>query len=163
MLSLFRMMKNVAPPCALALTLALAATGSAFAAEKVEVLSVTASSTDGMLMDAVDGDSSTSWQNKREGERDAWLAVHFSKSAKIKGVRLHMDPLGADTQIEIETSSDGEEYTSMLRNQRATKDKPFDLTFKQPVAALYVRVRFHYAGKATAPRFRIKELEPLGS
>jgi hypothetical protein len=155
-----RRLVNVAAPVALALTLALAA--PALAAEKVEVLSVTASSTDGMLMDAVDGDPTTAWQNKREGERDAWLAVHFAQAAKIKGVRLLMDPLGADTQIEVETSGDGENYTPMLRNQHATKATPFDLVFKTPVSALYLRVRFHYAGKAAAPRFRIKELDPLG-
>jgi len=156
-----RWLKNVATPAMLALTLALAA--PARAAEKVEILSVTASSTDGMLMDAVDGDASTAWQNKREGERDAWLAVHFAQAAKIKGVRLTMDALGADTQVEIETSADGEDYTPMLRNQHATKATPFDLLFKAPVTALYVRVRFHYAGKGAAPRFRIKELEPLGA
>jgi hypothetical protein len=155
-----RRLKDVAPPLALALTLALGA--PAFAAEKVEVLSVTASSTDGMLMDAVDGDNTTAWQNKREGERDAWLAVHFAQAAKIKGVRLVMDPLGADTQIDIEASPDGESYTPMLRNQHATKGTPFDLMFKAPVNALYLRVRFHYTGKAAAPRFRIKELDPLG-
>ncbi|MDB5098013.1 MAG: type domain [Cyanobacteria bacterium RYN_339] len=160
MLRIARKLKDVTSPAVLALTLALCAPASA--AEKVEVLSVTASSTDGMLMDAVDGDATTAWQNKREGDRDAWLAVHFSQSAKIKGVRLLMDPLGADTQIEIETSSDGETYNAMLRNQHATKTTPFDLVFKAPVNALYLRVRFHYAGKATAPRFRIKELDPLG-
>lgn len=155
-------LKDVASPALAALALTLAPIAPAWAAEKVEVLSVTASSTDGMLMDAVDGDASTAWQNKREGERDAWLAVHFAQPAKIKGVRLQMDPLGADTQIDIETSADGETYTTMLRNQHATKATPFDLAFKAPVTALYLRVRFHYAGKAAAPRFRIKELEPLG-
>jgi hypothetical protein len=34
--------------------------------------------------------------------------------------------------------------------------------FKAPVNALYLRVRFRYTGKAAAPRFRIKELDPLG-
>ena len=65
-------------------------------------------------------------------------------------------------RYKIETSADGETYTTMLRNQHATKATPFDLAFKAPVTALYLRVRFHYAGKAAAPRFRIKELEPLG-
>jgi hypothetical protein len=147
---------------ALVLACSLGLATPALAAEKVEVLSVTASSTDGMLMDAVDGDTSTAWQNKREGERDAWLAVHFAEIAKIKGVRLVLEPMGPDTTIEIEASPDGETYQSMLRNQKVLKDKPLELTFAKPVNALYLRIRFHYAGKQAAPRFRIKELEPIG-
>ena len=131
------------------------------AAEKVEILSVTASSTDGMLMDAVDGDATTAWQNKHPGERDAWLAVHFADAAKLKGVHLLLDPLGADTAIEVETSLDGEGYTPQLRNQHAPKEK-LELTFPKPVSALYLRVRFHYSGAKTAPHFRIRELEPVG-
>jgi hypothetical protein len=145
----------------LVLALGLAVAPPALAAEKIDVLSVTASSTDGMLMDAVDGDPSTAWQNKHPGEREAWLAVHFAQSAKLKGVRLLLDPLGADTAIEIETSGDGESYGGVLHNQHALKDK-LELTFAKPVPALYLRVRFRYTGKGTAPRFRIRELEPLG-
>ena len=145
----------------LVLALGLAMAPGAWAAEKIEVLSVTASSTDGMLMDAVDGDPSTAWQNKHPGERDAWLAVHFASAAKLKGVRLQLDPPGGDTAIEVETSGDGESYSGVLHNQHALKDK-VEWNFAKPVNALYLRVRFHYNGKGTAPRFRIRELEPLG-
>jgi hypothetical protein len=131
------------------------------AAEKIEVLSVTASSTDGMLMDAVDGDPTTAWQNKHPGEHDAWLGVHFANTAKLRGVRLLTDVTGPDTALEVETSEDGESYTPQLRNQHALKEK-LDLIFPKAVSALYVRVRFHYTGSKTAPRFRIRELEPLG-
>lgn len=146
----------------LVLLAALVMSPPALAAAKIDVLSVTASSTDGMLMDAVDGDPATAWQNKHPGEHDAWLGVHFADSAKVKGVRLLVDPLGADTSIDVETSTDGEDYTPQLRGQHALKDK-LDLTFPKPVTALYLRVRFHYTGKGTAPRFRIKELEPVGA
>ena len=143
------------------LALGLALAPPAWAAEKIEVLSVTASSTDGMLMDAVDGDGSTAWQNKHAGERDAWLAVHFAQAAKLKGVRLQLDPTGAETTIDVEASQDGEAYTAIMKGQHALKDR-LDLTFTKPASALYLRVKFHYAGKGTAPRFRIRELEPLG-
>jgi hypothetical protein len=133
----------------------------ALAAEKIEVLSVTASSTDGMLMDAVDGDATTAWQNKHVGEHDAWLGVHFADTAKLRGVRLLTDVMGADTALEIDTSIDGESYTPQLRNVHALKEK-LELIFPKPVAALYLRVRFHYTGAKSAPRFRIRELEPLG-
>ena len=145
----------------LVIVASLALSGPAFAAEKIEVLSVTASSTDGMLMDAVDGDPTTAWQNKHAGEHDAWLGVHFAETAKLRGVHLLTDVLGADTALEIETSLDGEDYTPQLRNQHAFKDT-LDLIFPKPVTALYLRVRFHYTGSKTAPRFRIRELEPLG-
>src|SRR4051812_22263867 len=67
------------PPAALATALSRATAPAARAADQVEVLAVTASSTDGMLMDAVDGDASTAWQNKHPGEREAWLAVRFEE------------------------------------------------------------------------------------
>ena len=145
----------------LMLVTGLAIGAPALAAEKIEVLSVTASSTDGMLMDAVDGDATTAWQNKHAGERDAWLGVHFAQAGKLKGVRILTDVMGPDVALEIETSSDGESYTSQLRSLHALKDK-LELIFPKPVSALYLRVRFHYTGKQTAPRFRIRELEPLG-
>lgn len=145
-----------------ALAMTVMAATPALADDKVEVLSVTASSTDGMLMDAVDGDPGTAWQNKHAGERDAWLGVHFADTATLTGLRLQLDPPGPDTILQIETSADGERYTPQLRNVHALKDK-LELSFPKPVDALYLRVRFHYAGGKTAPRFRIRELEPLGS
>ena len=134
----------------------------AAAAEPIEVLAVTASSTDGMLMDAVDGDPTTAWQNKREGEKDAWIAVRFAAAAKVRGVKLLLEPLGVDVAIDVETSPDGEAYTSAVKGYKALKDGPTELKFKKPVSALYVRVRFTYTGAKTAPRFRLKELEALG-
>ena len=132
------------------------------AEDKVEILSVTASSTDGMLMDAVDGDMGTAWQNKRAGEATAWLGVHFADSADLTGMRLFLDPLGNDTMIDVETSTDGEHYTPQQRGMHATKDR-LELHFAKTVTAAYLRVRFRYTGTKAAPRFRIKELEALGS
>ena len=158
MRSLLRFMRHPAHLGGLVLGLGLTIATPALAESKIEVLSVTASSTDGMLMDAVDGDTSTAWQNKRAGERDAWLAVHFADEAKLKGVHLQLDALGADTAIDVESSGDGEAYSPVMRGQHALKDR-LDLTFAKPVTAQFLRVRFHYTGKGTAPRFRIKELE----
>lgn len=129
--------------------------------EPLEVLAVTASSTDGMLMDAVDGDATTAWQNKREGEKDAWIAVRFASAAKVRGVKLQVEALGPDVSIDIETSPDGEAYTSAIKGHKAAKDTMSELKFKKPVNALYVRVRFTYTGAKTAPRYRLKELEAL--
>ncbi len=131
------------------------------ASEPVEVLAVTASSTDGMLMDAVDGDPTTAWQNKREGEKDAWLAVRFAQAAKVKGVRLHLEALGPEVGVDVETSTDGESYQVQLKGHHAAKDAMSELKFKKPVSALYVRVRFTYTGAKTAPRYRLKEFEAL--
>jgi hypothetical protein len=128
----------------------------------VDVLAVTASSTDGMLMDAVDGDPTTAWQNKREGEKDAWIAVRFAQVSKIKAVRLHLEALGPDVSVDVETSVDGESYHAQLKGHHATKDAMTELKLKKPAQALYVRVRFTYTGAKTAPRFRLKELEALG-
>lgn len=125
----------------------------------VEVLAVTASSTDGMLMDAVDGDPATNWQNKKDGERDAWLAVRFAASARLKGVRLQLDPV-ADVVFDIETSSDGDTYQMAFKNQRASASD-VTLKFAKPTNALYLRVRFRYTGTKTAPRYRLRELEPI--
>lgn len=132
------------------------------AAEPIEILAVTASSTDGMLMDAVDGDATTAWQNKREGEKDAWLAVRFATPAKVKAVRLHLEALGPDVGVDVETSADGESYQVQLKGHRASKDAMTELKFKKPATALYVRVRFTYTGAKAAPRYRLKELEALG-
>lgn len=134
----------------------------AFAAgEPVDVLAVTASSTDGMLMDAVDGDPTTAWQNKREGEKDAWITVRFAEAAKLKGVRLHLEALGPDVSVDVESSVDGDTYQSVLKGHHSLKDGSVELKFKKPVRALYLRVRFTYTGAKTAPRFRLKELEAL--
>lgn len=132
------------------------------AAEPLEILAVTASSTDGMLMDAVDGDPTTAWQNKREGEKDAWIAVRFAQASKVKGVRLQVEALGPEVGIDVETSADGESYQVQIKGHRATKDAVSELKFKKPVSALYVRVRFTYLGAKAAPRYRLKELEALG-
>lgn len=132
------------------------------AAEPLEILAVTASSTDGMLMDAVDGDPTTAWQNKREGEKDAWIAVRFAQAAKVKAVRLHLEALGPDVGVDVETSTDGESYQVQLKGHRAGKDAMSELKFKKPATALYVRVRFTYTGAKVAPRYRLKELEALG-
>ena len=134
----------------------------AAAAEPVEVLAVTASSTDGMLMDAVDGDATTAWQNKREGEKDAWIAVRFAAAAKVRGVKLQLEPLGNDVTIDVETSADGETYAPAIKGYKALKDGLNELKFKKPVNALYVRIHFTYTGAKTAPRFRLKELEAIG-
>lgn len=146
----------------LVLAMGVAIASPAFAEDKVEILSVTASSTDGMLMDAVDNDMSTAWQNKHAGEAIAWLGVHFADSADLTGLRLFLEPLGADTAIDIETSVDGEHFASQQHGLHATKDK-LEVHFAKTVSAAYVRVRFRYTGSKTAPRYRIKELEALGS
>jgi hypothetical protein len=123
-----------------------------------EVLAVTASSTDGMLMDAVDGDEATAWQNRREGERTAWLAVRFVREARLRGVQLSLDAPLPDVTFELETSRDGERFTPALTGLRGDGEH----LFRQPVTALYLRVRFAYTGAGQAPRFRLRELVPLG-
>ncbi|MEB3196189.1 MAG: discoidin domain-containing protein [Candidatus Sericytochromatia bacterium] len=127
-----------------------------------EVLAVSASSADGMLMDAVDGDPSTGWQNKREGEREAWLAVRFTSLARVRGVRLTADDPGPRTSVWIETSRDGEHYLLAAGPVKAWRKGPNELTFSRPTEALYLRVRFQAGGEGAPPRFRIQELEPLG-
>jgi hypothetical protein len=133
-------------------------TAPALAAAGPEVLAVTASSTDGMLMDAVDGDEATAWQNRREGEQAAWLAVRFAREARLRGVRLVLDALPPDVTLDLETSRDGARFTPALTGLHGGGEH----LFRQPAAALYVRVRFAYAGTGQAPRFRLRELVPLG-
>ncbi|MEB3329289.1 MAG: discoidin domain-containing protein [Candidatus Sericytochromatia bacterium] len=123
-----------------------------------EVLAVTASSTDGMLMDAVDGDEATAWQNRREGERTAWLAVRFVRETRLRGVELTLDAPQPDVTLDLETSRDGERFTPALTGLHGGGAH----VFRQPVAALYLRVRFAYTGSGQAPRFRLRELVPLG-
>lgn len=141
-----------------ALALSLAAAPAAWAAE---VLAVTASSTDGMLMDAVDGDAATFWQNKGRGERDAWLAVRFEAPTPIQGVRLKTGALPAGVSLMVETSIDGSTYQPQLQRQQLRDDQAADLRFAHPTEALYVRVRFHYEGGGQPPRFKVYELEAL--
>lgn len=131
---------------------------NAMAAEAVEVLAITASSADGMLMDAVDADPSTFWQNKA-GDKDAWLAVRFAEPTMLRGVRLNTGAMPAGVAVEVETSSDGVSYTSQLRDQRVRDDKPVELIFPKATSALYVRLRF----RGGTARYRVNELEALGA
>lgn len=124
-----------------------------------EVLSVTASSAEGMLMDAVDGDPSTGWQNKREGEREAWIAFSFAGPVKLKGLRLHAPALGPDVALDVECSPDGGAYTPVVRGLKVLKDQAFGVAFPRPVLAEVVRLRFRALGSKPAPRFRLRELE----
>lgn len=150
-------------PFALALALVVGFVGPvapAFAAERLaEVLSVTASSADGMLMDAVDGDAATGWQNKREGEREAWIAFSFAGPVRLKGLRLHAPALGPDVAIDVESSPDGRSYTTVARGLKALKDQPFSVAFQRPITAEVLRLRFRALGSKPAPRFRLREME----
>lgn len=148
-------------PTCLALAISLAIATPALAAEDIEVLAVTASSTDGMLMDAIDGDPSTAWRNKREGERDAWLAVRFEQTANLRGVRLNVGVMPNDVTFDIEGSTDGVGYQTLLKGQRSQADRAIELNFPRKAAALYLRVRFTYAGNGMAPRYQVRELEAL--
>lgn len=145
--------------CVLALS-AMAFPASA-ASERVEVLAVTASSTDGMLMDAVDDDASTAWQNKQEGEREAWLAVRFEAPSLLRGVRLDTGAMPSEVSFDVESSLDGGSYQPLLRHQRIASEQPALLLFPKPAQALYLRIRFQYSGTGKAPRYRIRELEAL--
>jgi hypothetical protein len=147
---------------ALALGLSPALAAPVWAAEAVDVLAVTASSTDGMLMDAVDGDPATAWRNKREGEREAWLAVSFAGPAVLRGVRLDTGVLGPDVTIDVESSTDGLTYQPLAKSQHAVSDRPQELIFPKKTTALYLRVRFTYTGSGSAPRFQVRELEAIG-
>lgn len=152
-------------PFALALALGLSLVGPALpahAADRVaEVLSVTASSADGMLMDAVDGDAATGWQNKREGEREAWIAFSFAGPVRLKGLRLHSPLMGPDVTIDVECSADGNSYSAVSRGLKVTSDRAFGVVFTRPVTAEVVRLRFRAGGSKPAPRFRLREMEAL--
>lgn len=143
------------------LALVLAVATPAFAAGDAEILAVTASSTDGMLMDAVDGDLATAWRNKRDGEREAWLAVRFEGPAQLRGVRLNVGALPPDVTFDVEGSVDGVGYQTFLKDQKSPQDKTMELAFPRKVAAVYLRVRFSYQGNGQAPRYQVRELEPL--
>jgi hypothetical protein len=147
---------------ALALGLAIAPPALA-ASDTVDVLAVTASSTDGMLMDAVDGDLGTAWRNKREGERDAWLAVSFAQPSKLRGIRLNTGALPGDVSFDVESSLDGLAYQTLLKGQHSPQDKTMELSFPKKISALYLRVRFTYSGSGTAPRYQVRELEALSA
>lgn len=141
------------------LAIALVAPARA-ATHSVDVLAVTASSTDGMLMDAVDGDPTTAWQ-ARAGVRQAWLAVRLEHPAALSGVSLQTGPMPAGETFAIETSQDGTHYTTQLHGAHIQTDQP--VVFALKAGALYVRVRFEYAGSGAPPRFRIQELEALSA
>jgi hypothetical protein len=145
---------------ALALAVGLAAAPALAASDTVDVLAVTASSTDGMLMDAVDDDPDTAWQD-REGDREAWLAVRFAQPSQLRGIRMLTGPLPAGVSFDVETSPDGGSYHTQIKGHRIEEDRPVELDFPQKASALYVRVRFHYTGSGQPPRFRIRELEAL--
>jgi hypothetical protein len=148
-------------PTSLALAMSLAVATPALAADRVEVLAVTASSTDGMLMDAIDDDVSTAWRNKRDGEREAWLAVRFEEPAKLRGVRLNVGALPSDVTFDVEGSVDGVGYQTLLKGQYSPQDKTLELNFPRKATALYLRVRFTYTGSGLAPRYQVRELEAL--
>ena len=139
-----------------ALALTLGVVPAAIAAEGVEVLAVSASSTEGMLMDAVDGDASTFWQNKG-GEREPWLAIRFEAPVKLRAVRLTLGALPTGVTYDLETSMDGVLYTPQLQRQAAASDRPVELALPKKPSALYVRVRFHAGGA----RAKVMEIEAL--
>lgn len=143
------------------LALGLAIAPAAHAADAVEVLAVTASSTDGMLMDAVDGDAATGWRNKREGEKEAWLAVRFAEPTRLRGVRLLSGPMSTEVRVDIEGSIDGDRYETLLRDQRVGSGRPLELTFAGKPQALYLRLRFHHVGGGRAPQYHLQELVVL--
>lgn len=143
-----------------ALAVAIGFAPAAWAADSADVLAVSASSTEGMLMDAVDGDPSTFWQNKAAGERDAWLAIRFEAPVTLRAVRLTLGALPPGATYDLETSLDGVTYTPQHRGLTAVSERPVELALKK-VSALYVRVRFRYSGAGTPPRYRVLELEAL--
>ena len=156
------MRPSILPLCS-ALAIGLAIASPALAAESVEVLAVTASSTDGMLMDAVDGDLATAWRNKREGEKEAWLAVSFAQPEKLKGVKLDTGALPSDVTFDIEGSMDGVTYQTLIKGAKSPQDKVMELNFPKKSNAMYLRVRFNYAGSGTAPRYQVRELEAISA
>lgn len=146
---------------AAALALSLLAVPAVAAADHVEVLAITASSADGMLMDAVDGSLDTAWRNKRDGEREAWLAVRFEAATRLRGLRLHTGALPAGTYFDVETSLDGDRYQTQLRDQRPGANGAVEVSLPKSPQALYLRVRFHHAGPGRAPQYQVLELEAL--
>lgn len=150
-------------PVCLALAAGLAIASPALAADTVDVLAVTASSTDGMLMDAVDGDLTTAWHNKHDGEREAWLAVSFAQPAKLRGIRVNTGALPGDVAFDVECSLDGGAYQTVLHGEHSPQDKTMELAFPKKVTAMYVRLRFTYTGSGTAPRYQVRELEALSA
>ncbi|MEB3285246.1 MAG: discoidin domain-containing protein [Candidatus Sericytochromatia bacterium] len=137
--------------------------GGGVSAAPLEILALSASSSSGMLMDAVDGDPQTRWQNKRPGEKDAWLAVRMKKATVLRGVRLDWGPHTDSTQVFIEVSPQGEAFRRVLTVPKGVTPGPHTYVFSKALPALYLRVRFQFTGPGTAPQFGIAELEPLGS
>jgi hypothetical protein len=150
-------------PVSLALVMGLAIASPAWAADTVDVLAVTASSTDGMLMDAVDGDLNTAWHNKHDGEREAWLAVSFAQPSRLRGVRVNCGAMPGDVAFDVESSLDGATYQTLLKNQHSPQDRTMELSFPKRVTAMYLRLRFMYTGSGTAPRYQVRELEALSA
>ena len=131
-------------------------------AQPLEILALSASSTSGMLMDAVDGDLATEWRNKHPGEREAWLSLRLKKFSPLRGLRLALGQPQPQTRVLVEVSSDGEQFTTVntLNAEAVAGLKTF--TFPQVMPAMYLRIRFQFVGTGSAPAFSIREIEPFG-
>lgn len=130
------------------------------AVEELPITNVTADSTlPGLpVTRMVDGDLATSWVNEPYRAPTSWAAFQLASNTTIASVGIKTGVSPAGTSYDVQTSSDGVNWTTRLSNQTNTSWGVETKTLPAGTTGQYVRIFWRNSTSAPVPHFAIYEL-----
>jgi hypothetical protein len=98
-------------------------------------------SADNLSRYAVDGDRSTRWCAS-DGSAPQWLRVDLGKSKTLRSVRIHWEKADTAYRYKVQTSQEGENWTTVVDASSNSGRKQFVTHSFEPVKAKFLRVKY---------------------